>query len=504
MWILYDNIAVVMVALLTCSFAWLYGGIVPSATLPIVPWILVFLADIMVCFPQRHRGESLYVARERVWYAMRGDPLTWLALTFTVLLMIPFLNKGLCQICDYAAIALSGASPKPPVPVLPFCVNRADHLTVTIWFVSALTAMVAVKHSLLKRGKRALLAAIVWNGVLLSLIGVIQQVTGAEAPLWQTQYARKPVAYFFSTFGYANACGDYFTTLFGIAMALWRWDVECSYEEEDAGDKDAIKVSNHAKFWRKHIMLVPSTIFFLSAMATLSRAAIILVSSLAVVMFLHSFARSFMRLKRIERLRAGFLCIGVLIAISLVAVYCMPENVSKQFKGTTAVEMMDRVSGRQQRSTKIAVEILKDNFFFGCGGWGFKHFTMSKASPKDALMLQSPGMANVHNDYLQFMVEHGVVGFALLVVMVFFLMKPKISVWMALASTIRFKPPKKPLPRPMSVFVFPGSALFVILAAIATLIHAAGDCPLRSPAVLTLFFVSLAAADGFLPRIKKQ
>jgi hypothetical protein len=42
------------------------------------------------------------------------------------------------------------------------------------------------------------------------------------------------------------------------------------------------------------------------------------------------------------------------------------------------------------------------------------------------------------------------------------------------------------------------------MAAVATLIHAFGDCPLRSPAILSLFLVSLATIDGFLPKIKKH
>ena len=47
-------------------------------------------------------------------------------------------------------------------------------------------------------------------------------------------------------------------------------------------------------------------------------------------------------------------------------------------------------------------------------------------------------------------------------------------------------------------------AFCILMAAVATVIHAFGDCPLRSPAVLTLFFVSLAAVDGFLPKIQEN
>ena len=504
MWILYDNIAVVMVSLLTCAFAWLYGGTMPSASLPVIPWLLVFLVDIMICFPQRHRGESIYDARERTWFMMKKDPLTWAVLFFVVILLIPFVNKGLCQICDYAAINLDGANPKPPVPVLPFCVDRSDHLTVVLWFVPALAAMLAVKHALLKRGKRAVLAVVVYNGLLLSIIGVLQQVTGADFPLWQSQYIRGKCVYFFSTFGYSNMGGDYFTTLFAISMALWRWDVERAYAEEDEGDADALTLDKRSGFWRKHFMLVPAVVFFLSALATLSRAAILLVSVLAVLMFGLSFVRSFSRLAKVQKLRAIVASLVVLVSIVLAALYGMSGELGKQFKGTTSVEVFDRISGRQQLHAKVALEILKDYPFFGCGGWGYKHFALSKIGKEHVLFFKSPGAVNVHNDYLQFMVEHGVVGFAILVSIVYFLFKPLVSAWRHLASSIRFKPPKRPLPRPTAVFVFPAPALFIMLSALATLVHAFADCPFRSPAILTLFFVSLAAADGFLPRIKRH
>jgi hypothetical protein len=68
----------------------------------------------------------------------------------------------------------------------------------------------------------------------------------------------------------------------------------------------------------------------------------------------------------------------------------------------------------------------------------------------------------------------------------------------------RFKKPKDLPPKPVAVFVFPAPAFCLLMTVVATVIHGFGDCPLRSPAVLTLFFVSLAAIDGFLPRIDDE
>ena len=54
-------------------------------------------------------------------------------------------------------------------------------------------------------------------------------------------------------------------------------------------------------------------------------------------------------------------------------------------------------------------------------------------------------------------------------------------------------------PRPVQLFALPAPAFFVLVTAACTVVHAFGDCPMRSPAVLTLFFASLAAIPGFLP-----
>ena len=99
MWFLYDNIVAIQVAVVACAFAWIFGGTVAWAILPVMPWLLVILLEVMVCYPQRHMGESTYMARDRVWRAMRKDPLVWVALAFILLLVVPFCNKGLCPVC---------------------------------------------------------------------------------------------------------------------------------------------------------------------------------------------------------------------------------------------------------------------------------------------------------------------------------------------------------------------------------------------------------------------
>ena len=499
--ILYDNIVVFVIALVSCVYAWLYGGIVASALVPVMPWLWALLLEVMICFPQKRGIETTYEARERVWRDCLKDPLTWVTVGFLLLLQIPFLNKGLCPLCDYAQIAL-GAEPEPQLKFLPWCVNRLNHLNVVMWFVPSLTAMLAVKHSLARRGKRMLLEIIIWNGFLLALLGFVQQVAGAEAPLWG-EFSRSGTAYFFSTFGYPNMGGDYFTTLFALAVGMWRWNYDALREEEHNEEKRGSAKKGPGSFWAKHYLLIPAIVFFFAALTTLSRAAIILVTLMAIIFFMHTFMTIFKSISRAKRAKASAACLIALIGIALSTILFMPDDLQSEVDTLNTSAVLDRVTGKGQYHVRVATEVWKDAPIFGVGGWGYKHLCIPKMTPEELKNIQSVGGINVHNDYLQFLAEHGIVGFGCLVALVVLLLWPLGAKWRLLIDTVRFTPVKKQPPRPLSVFVLPPPVFCILIAATGTLIHAFADCPLRSPAVLSLFFIELAAMDGFLPHIEE-
>ncbi len=500
---LYDSIVAFGVATLAGAFSWLYGGIVADALLPVIPPLTFILVELMLCFPQRHAGETTYEARARVWQRFWRDPLVWVSLAFMLLLVVPFLNKGLCPICDYPQIA-AGADAEAPIPFLPYCVNRMHHLNVVMWFVPSLLAMLAVKHSLLKRGKRLLLELIVWNGLALAAVGFIQQVTGAEAPLWSGIFDDGERAYFFSTFGYPNMGGDYFTTLFAIAIGLWRWKFDAARKDAANERREGAARVGHQAFWSRHLMLIPATFFFFAALTTLSRASIILVTILAIVFFVHAFVCLFRNMPKAKRVKASAASLFALVVIALSVVCFMPEDLQREVDTLNATEVLDRVTGKGQYHTRVAFEIWKDAPLFGVGGWGYKHLCIPKMTEKELRNIQQVGGINVHNDYLQFMAEHGMIGFGCIVAIVVMLIWPLGRVWRAMMNSIRFIPPKDQPPPPVAIFVVPAPVFCILSAVVATLIHCFGDCPMRSPAVLSLFFIELAAMDGFLPRVKEK
>lgn len=499
----YNNLAVIYIALVASLMAWIYGGTQSALLVPVVPWLMLFMAEIIMIFPQKFEDESTYDARRRVWGAMKKDPMVWTAIFLIVLLSIPFLNTGLCASCDRELIA-AGQSPDPQVKFLPFSVNRSDHLNVFFWFITALSSAIAVKHSLIDSGKRLALRIIVWNGVGLAVLGFVQSVMNAPGPLWKELGGGRVASTFFSTFGYPNMAGDYFTTLFCLAIALWRRDWDDVSAESAASSAAVGGLSSHRNFWRSNHLLIPAILFFFATINTLSRAAMILISSLTAVFFIHTFLMLTSRMQRAERFRKGIIALcsaGVAVFFALVSV---PDSVQREVDTLSTDEILVRITGKGQYHDRVATEIWKDHLLFGCGGWGYKHFCIPKMTPEELKQIQKIGGINVHNDYLQFLAEHGLVGFGSLVAVVVMLLAPVIVQWRKIVKKARFSKSAAKLPKPLEIFAIPSPVFCILMGLTATVIHGFGDCPLRSPAVLTLFFVSLAAMPGFIGKTQEE
>lgn len=496
---LCNNLAAVAVALVASAMVWVFGGLRGDLLPHYVPWLFALLVEILVCFPQRQPHESTYDARKRVWDALKHDPLVWVSSGFMLLLLIPFVNNGLCTGCDAVKIA-EGFDPAPAVPVLPFCVNRLEHLDVVQWFAIALTSAIAVRHCLTRRGKRQVLQLVVWNGVAVAVIGFVQEAVKAPGPLWTDlglPYWKSGA--FFSTFSYPNMAGDYFTSLFGIAAALWRNRLEELRISHEAKDVSALAEKPSGMFWRRHYYLIPAAIFYFSALNTLSRATIVLSTALATVFFFHSLVSFLWRQNKVRRVVCGVWSVSLFGLIVFFATLFMPKDVQHEVDSLGTVEVLDRVTGKGQYHSRVAMSVWKDHLLFGCGGWGYRHFSIPKMTPEERKHIQMVGGVYVHNDHLQFLVEHGLVGFGAIVAIVVLLVLPIVRAWRSILRDLRFKTGKGLPPRPVQLFSLPAPVFFILAAALSTVIHACGDCPMRTPAVLTLFFVELAALPGFIP-----
>ena len=495
--VLFRYVPVLLVFLTLSAAAWLHGGTQTDFMLPAIPWLWALLFEVLLFFPQRRPYEDPVSARQRAWHKLGRDPLLYVTIVFVLVLVIPFLNRGLCPVCDYPEI-MKGRSPDPSIPFAPFCVDLAEHFNVVLWFVPALTAMLAARHALLRSGKCLLMEMLVWNAAALAVLGFIQQATGAAAVFW-LELAKKGL--FFSSFGYVNMGGAYFVMMFAFAVGVWLTRVAEVAKLPPIDKGLSVPQQLLFRFIRANYPLMPAALIMYAVLATLCRAAMLCLIVLASLAFLYyECALFFSRSNRAQNLKKAAFGVagGAIIAISMFIFG--PEKWTQELQTVSSHAVLERVSGKAQYHSRVAMAILKDYPLFGIGGWGYRHLCTKYMTNDELKQLQTLGGANVHNDYLQFLCEHGLVGFGLLVVIFLLLIVPIFHSWFKLYRAACFMRTEASPPSPRALYCLPPGTLWILLGNVALLICASGDCPMRSLAVLSAFFVSLACADGYLPR----
>jgi O-antigen ligase len=125
-------------------------------------------------------------------------------------------------------------------------------------------------------------------------------------------------------------------------------------------------------------------------------------------------------------------------------------------------------------------------------------------TPEESKGKQVVGGSNVHNDMLQFLAEHGVVGFGL---MMAFALGVVIPLLLEVIRFCRLKPtgeenPASVLKTPWFYRV-PPVIVAIFAGTTATVLHSFGDLPFRSPAILVIWLLAFVCASGWLPVMKK-
>ena len=236
---------------------------------------------------------------------------------------------------------------------------------------------------------------------------------------------------------------------------------------------------------------------------TRSRAAILLTTVLAAIagvyVVLEALGSVMERLRRVKTIIAS--AIG-LVAIGIAVAVFAPEEISAEMKTADLAAIADRVTGKKEWHSDAAFALFKEYPIFGIGGWGYKHLCLPyvpSSARRSFGQWWSRGGANVHNDHLQFLCEHGALGLALLISMIVLLAWPVFVVWSRLYMASRFVRGENAPPRPKAIFALPAAAFWILAGNACLMVHAFGDCPLRCAAVMTTLFVSIPLAEGFIP-----
>ncbi len=459
---------VIHVALLVIWSSWARGGSAP-AYFWALPWLSLFVIEIIFAMPPRTRGDSLGEAIGSLLKKILKDPVFYLGTALSVYMLIQWLNGPMELV--YNEMDSRWEYTDPPVKGLPFCVNREEASHTLIWFSTLLPALLAIRHCIGPKLKYLLLKILVINSALLSILGLLHIMSASDKLFW---YRDMPV-YFFSTFGYPNHAGSFFVLMTAVNMGLLF---------RNCMNRDT---SNHPIFWA--IMLI---INIAGVLGSLSRAAIVLLAILLVFSLIYGvyILRDCVNKKvmtivaMLTILASGFAFVKISSKGDL-----LKEIQSLDVDAFKTVYVTDRAFLKD-----AAIDIWKDYPWTGVGSWGFRRYVGLYADKSEWKLLESKGKANVHNDPVQFLCEHGMIGAGIMLALTVSLF---VSLIIRLTQMTREVEPVAGIRLSWMKSLSPVVVLS-LAGLIAVLVHSTIDLPFRSAAIIYTWFFVLACLPGFV------
>lgn len=456
------------VALFVFWSSWARGGS-NSYYFWALPWICLLTLEMMFVLPPRMHGQSPRGAVRHLLRRIVRDPVFYFGVALLAFLTIQWLNGP--RELEWIAADSEWRFTDPPVPDLPSCVDQDGAKQVLLWFMAVVTAVIAVRTCLDKTAKYFVLRAFCINGALLAILGMAQMVSSPHKLFW---YRPMPVQ-FFATFGYPNHAGAFFVLVSAINIGL----VIRALANLDE---------------RNHPILYSVTLIFniMAAYLSLSRAAMILETCLIVFGLIYGCIYLYSRIgiAGVAKIFAATVAIFVCLAFMALS----DKGFSKEFKTITSDNVSNVYKTDRKMLADAAVKIWQDNPWPGVGGWGFKNHVGLYVPQKDWKILRQAGKANVHNDLLQFLCEHGAIGggliFAIVVTIVIHLG------WNLSRMRRLFD---QNTDRNSTWFgSIPPTVIMSVVGLSCTVIHCTIDLPFRSTAILLTWFIVLACLPGML------
>ena len=253
-----------------------------------------------------------------------------------------------------------------------------------------------------------------------------------------------------------------------------------------------------------HRMLIPTLFCFAGAICTLSRAAILLCIVLFVFFMIYGLTFIWKRIAVGVRISIVSGLSALVFSIVVLFFALRLEGLKKELSTITADAVIERVLGKGQNHISVSKKIIADYPLFGVGGWGYPVYQRAYMTPEEHQKMQIVGGSNVHNDMFQFLVEHGYVGFGLMLAFTLLLVIPLMK---EVVQFCRMRTSETAHSRSQSIshwfYRIPPIAIAVYAGTTATVLHSFGDLPFRSPAILIVWLVSFVCVSGWIPVMKK-
>lgn len=450
----------VLAALPLTAVTWMWAGLKSS----LLPWftgcaaimgLALAIGPLLVRWTLSPPRPSLY----RWWIR---DAFFWAGLGLLVYLGLQWWNAGRALYFDVELRTWMYAAPRHPS--LPWAFERNDAAQMLHWFFPAWVLGLVMRSPFMTRlGVSRLTLSLVYGAGALALFGLVQFASHTRMIYWTTPMESA----FFASFAYANHAAAFFVMMGAVTAGLLFRDTFGPFRER--------------RRKRLGCLVAVFILCLVGANLSLSRAGVILSWALASFVALFGLSRGWRLLTPAARVRLT----AVVLAVVGVFYFAVSGFGNKEIRREFAVrkaplhQLVPALAGvnldlgPRPEMLHVAWLMWKDHPWLGVGGWGYRYlsaFYVPKAQWQ-VLRRRDSGRANVHNDPMQFLLEFGIAGCALLAAALAALLAPLFRKTVARGA----------------VLALTGAGLALVVA--FSLI----DLPFRCPAILWTWVTVLAA-----------
>ncbi len=417
------------------------------------------LALIVSLWPRHYSGELAPEGNFKLhpWPRLLRFPLFWIGLVFLGYVLIQALNPAWERITTPQVWFIKSVDHVEWLPssvTAPF--ERMNAWRMLAVWTGVWTAACAIWTGFTRRtAVQGVLNAVLINGSVLALIGILQKATGTPKMLWFMD----PVAhYFHATFVYKNHAGAYFNIIFALAMGLAAW--------------------NHVRGLRRLERSTPAPVYLFAAILT--GVSVFMSGSRTAMLLLGGFIVVGGLVYLIWRSRSqdsgGSTATSVIVAtlavgfIALAATYLNLQTSIEQIRNVFERDRFASVESRIQ-ARNATWELFRDEPITGWGAGSFRHaFPIHQQNYPDIYRPFGTVMFwdHAHNDYMQILAEVGILGVIPLLLTLGWFFRRLLRA---------------------GALTHPGF-LLITLGLGLTLAHAWVDFPLSNTAILTTFGLS--------------
>jgi O-antigen ligase len=373
---------------------WAFGGQADFVRAPLRAWaslsVLITLAALFQRRPWSTEGRSTLM-----WLLPLG--------AFNVVVLVAALNPSLREIHVEGETLLAHVGGKPYVPssALPAAARSALWLFDAVW-LSAFNLALVVRQRRALRGLMLVLAA---NAVALAVFGTVQKLSHATGIFFDAVPTRQPR--FFASFVYHNHWGAFAVLLMAAGIGL-AWHYSRRIEARN--------------IWHSPLLLGWVAILLTAVTVPLSgsRSCTLLAVLLFGFVSVHLVWRIVVHARRTHAPVApplGGLLIVWLLVIAGAWFVGRDTILARLEKSREQIAEMREMGGIGDRALlyRNTWHMARDKIWFGWGMNSYPHIFYRLYNTRESKLDRLPVFFNdAHNDWLQSLAEHGVIGTALL------------------------------------------------------------------------------------------